>query len=128
MKVQKFFGIFDLNLGGIILGYFGFISNASLAILLIMDLLFDKEKSKSEAKEITENVQNFTPGLKIMESVEPISKTLSPEGWLSWMFDEFCRFLESFVASIAVVLTFVAVLCACSAISLIFVQGVNEVC
>lgn len=47
-KVEKFFGIFDLRVGALMLGYLGTISNATYALLLLIDLLFDPEHFRFE--------------------------------------------------------------------------------
>jgi hypothetical protein len=68
--VEKFFCVFDLNLGGLIIGWFGAISNASLALLLVIDYLFYEDKFEEDAKEITGSAKKLSPGLELIDKVE----------------------------------------------------------
>lgn len=49
--IEKFLCVFDLRLGALMLGYLGTISNATYALLLLIDLTFDPEELKEAVLE-----------------------------------------------------------------------------
>lgn len=66
--VNKFLCVFDLTLGGLMLGYLGAISNATYALLLLIDLIFDAEKLKGEVFKIAKNAENLSPAAELIDS------------------------------------------------------------
>jgi hypothetical protein len=85
--IKKFLFVFDLNLGGLVLGYFGAISNATLALLLIIDLILYGDKFEDEAEKIAKNTEDLSPDLEMIDKVVHPTLTamsvkhLSPKGF-----------------------------------------------
>lgn len=67
--VDRFLCVFDLTLGGLMLGYLGAISNATFAALLLFDLMFDTEKFKNEVLGIAESSESLSPGAELIDKI-----------------------------------------------------------
>lgn len=67
--VSKFFCVFDLNLGGLMLGYLGALSNATFAILLLVDLVFDGQKFKREVFTVAKEAESFSPAVELLDDL-----------------------------------------------------------
>lgn len=61
--VDKFLCVFDLRLGALMLGYFGTISNATYALLLLIELCFEPEEFKHEIFKAARKL-DLSPGTK----------------------------------------------------------------
>lgn len=118
--VDKFCCVFDLSLGGLILGYLGVISNASYVILLMFDLLFDTETLKQQFGKI------FT-GAGNNETISDGSESLSTNGenQENLRVESSWKFLV--LDFLMLVLLLIAIFATCFFISLWFIEGVNEV-
>jgi hypothetical protein len=60
--VTNFFFVFDLTVGGLMLGYLGAIANATFAIMLLIDLVFNVDGFKHEVFNITRSIKVMSPG------------------------------------------------------------------
>lgn len=71
--VDNFLCVIDLNLGGLIIGYFIAIIYGLYALLLVYDLffssLFTSEKVQEITKKIVTNSEQFSPGVELIEGV-----------------------------------------------------------
>lgn len=67
--VSKFLCVFDLNLGGLMLGYFGAISNATLVMLLLVDLVFDLQNFKREVFIVAKEAENLSPAVELLDDL-----------------------------------------------------------
>ena len=67
--VSKFCYVFDLNVGGLMLGYLGAISTTTFTVLLIKDLIFDMEKFKHEVFGLAEDLENMSPPTRLIDEL-----------------------------------------------------------
>lgn len=96
--VNKFLCVFDLKVGGLMLGYLGAIANVTFILLLLKDLLFNIDRFKHNVLALTEGAENMSPGAAIIEKVvhpTPTTEKNASTGRKSVSF-LFFRFLFSF--------------------------------
>lgn len=127
--VERFLCVFDLNLGGLMLGYLGAISNATLTLLLIKNLLFDENKFNKEATDISRHNEKLSSGLEMIEKIDsPADESLSTKGLFKNILSlDFSMYSKKLAASVIVVIVYIGVLSTFCLISMIFIRGVNEV-
>lgn len=133
--VSRFCYVLDLNVGGLMLGYLGMISNGTYAVLLLIDLIFKPEQFKREVIMLEEDAESQSPAAYFFEEVvlpTSVNESDVPQGG---KFDYISRvdrselnftfFLKIVYWAISVIV--VGILFGCFFISMLFIQGISEV-
>lgn len=128
--VSKFFCVFDLNLGGLMLGCLGAISNGTFAAILLLNLVFNAARLKHKVFGIAKEFEDISPGAKLVdELIHPTAldeEHISTSGKVRLILLKKC-IEKYFLVFVFLALIIVGILSVFSFISIWFIRGVKEV-